>query len=216
MPKNKRQKLSLSGTLEADNATIGSGNEPEFREITASDSLGVRIEELPPAIRMFERLPDDHPFYGIVGRVASEWSHVEHILDAIIWKLAGTGQNKAACITSQIMGVGPRCKAIHNLCKLHGLQASTLKKIRALMSDSYPIADLRARVVHDPWYIDTGTESPGQFRAMPYSDPQYGHLDISKMEIEATLIAIHKIRDQATNLRKQIHAEFEALHKRQP
>src|SRR5436190_450935 len=26
-------------------------------------------------------LPDDHPFYALVGRVASEWAHLEHIVD---------------------------------------------------------------------------------------------------------------------------------------
>ena len=27
-------------------------------------------------------LPTDHIFYNMVGRVASEWSHLEHVLDS--------------------------------------------------------------------------------------------------------------------------------------
>src|SRR3954462_14881620 len=56
------------------------------------------------------KLPDDHFFYNLVGRVASEWSYFEHTLDLIIWELA-TWQTDAltdqipACITAQIMGV---------------------------------------------------------------------------------------------------------------
>src|SRR5262245_35059281 len=30
-------------------------------------------------------LPEEHPFYALVGRVASEWAHLEHILDTTIW-----------------------------------------------------------------------------------------------------------------------------------
>ena len=34
-------------------------------------------------------LPDNHPAYSLIGRVAAEWARLEHILDTIIWELAG-------------------------------------------------------------------------------------------------------------------------------
>src|SRR5262245_1557816 len=37
--------------------------------------------------RWFEQLPDEHSFYNMVGRVASEWAHFEHVLDLAIWEL---------------------------------------------------------------------------------------------------------------------------------
>lgn len=52
------------------------------------------------------KLPADHSFYTLVGRVASEWSHFEHTLDLTIWELARWGTDgftdqTAACITAQ-------------------------------------------------------------------------------------------------------------------
>jgi hypothetical protein len=31
--------------------------------------------------------PEDHPFFGSIGRVNAHWAHFEHVLDLIIWDL---------------------------------------------------------------------------------------------------------------------------------
>lgn len=177
---------------------------PKVHKLKASDLVTAGAEIFPPTIRVYDRLPEDHPFYAMVGRVASEWSHVEHSLDLIIWNLLGTSQSEAACVTSQIMGVGPRCKAIINLVRFHGLPPEIEKALRRFMSDSFSAAEWRARWIHDPWYIETGTNNPGQFRAMPYIDPRYGHQDISQDELIETLAHIRELRDRANGLRQEI------------
>ena len=72
----------------------------------------LKIEGQEVRLRVHTNLPADHSFYAMVGRVASEWSNLEHTLDLIIWDLVsfranGLGANVVACITSQIMGVAP-------------------------------------------------------------------------------------------------------------
>jgi hypothetical protein len=62
--------------------------------------------------------PDDHPIYAKVGKVASDWAHVEHMLDLIISELAATNLQIVVCITAQMTGVYPRCKAILALLNL--------------------------------------------------------------------------------------------------
>jgi hypothetical protein len=139
-------------------------------------------------------LPADHPFYANIGRVASEWAHIEHILDLVIWELARVEQQPlGACITAQIMGVGGRCKAIVALGGLRGLSAEILKRVRTLMSHSYPVADLRARVVHDPWYIEPEAGQVGQFKSMAYSDQRHGIKDVTQTEIDDTIKRIQKV-----------------------
>ncbi|HEY0104490.1 MAG TPA: hypothetical protein VGB91_00290 [Rhizomicrobium sp.] len=173
------------------------------------------------AIQSYGPLPDSHPFYGWVGQVASEWSHLEHILDGIIWSLAGMNPVRGACITSQIMGVGPRCKVIVSLGRLfHGteriLDEKTSKAFKTLMSDSYPVADYRARIVHDPWYFETIQNEPGQFKSMPYSDPRYGFVAVTKEEVERTLKGIRNLKTRATELGSLVHGRIEALRKTHP
>jgi hypothetical protein len=44
--------------------------------------IGRMVFNAPGArIEIHEPLPKEHPIYSLVGRVASEWSHYEHVLD---------------------------------------------------------------------------------------------------------------------------------------
>lgn len=163
--------------------------------------------------RIHEPLPAEHPFYALVGRVASEWAHLEHILDLVIWDLAGWGiasipNNRLATITSQIMGVPPRCKVIIALGRTHNLDYKTyLKPFAVLMNDSYSVADWRARWIHDPWYNDTGSPgAPAQFRAMPYRDQRFGIHEIDQAELDKTLDQIRELQRTAGALRVAVQA----------
>jgi len=175
---------------------------------------GITVVEGQGRVIIQNPLPSDHTFYAKVGHVASEWAHLEHILDLVIWELAGVDPQKAACITAQIMGVGGRCKTIGSLGGLVGLSAPLLKRVRVLMSDSYPVGDLRARVVHDPWYIEVGRESVGQFKSMAYSDQRYGIKDVDDAEIAETLNRIQKLKDDAGAIRNAILSELDTLRKK--
>jgi hypothetical protein len=70
-----------------------------------------------PQLHVYGTLPENHPFYAIVGRVTSEMSHLEHVLDEIIWKLSGLNPALASCITFQLVGATPRFRAIIALGK---------------------------------------------------------------------------------------------------
>ena len=41
-------------------------------------------------------LPDAHPFYALIGRVAAEWARLEHNLDLIIWDLLKSPEDAAS------------------------------------------------------------------------------------------------------------------------
>jgi hypothetical protein len=187
---------SKSGAdLPARNMKINRTNLPPTRQATMT-------------VKLHSNLPDTHPFYAAVGRIASEWSHLEHELDLTIWKLAKVGAKAGACITSQIMGVGPRCKAILTLGTMRGLSPKLRKKYRTLMGESYAVADDRARAIHDPWYGELYSGQAAQFRAMPYSDPRFGIMDISESDLDQTLKNIRKLQLRARALMTEVEAEL--------
>jgi hypothetical protein len=161
-----------------------------------------------------KKLPEEHPFYSMVGRVASEWSHLEHWLDVAIWELAGVRPKKGACITSQIMGVGPRCRVIIMLCTVVGLSESLKVGYKALLNDSYAVAELRARVVHDPWFTSERSDDAAQFRAMPWADKHYGLRTITQEDIEKTIVKIRCLCDRAKDLRISVRDELRASSKK--
>jgi len=188
---------SKSGAdLPARNMEINRKNPPQSRQATMT-------------VKLHSNLPDSHPFYAAVGRIASEWSHLEHVLDLTIWELAKVAPKAGACITSQIMGVGPRCKAILTLGAMRGLSPKLRKKYRTIMGESYTVADDRARAIHDPWYGEVSGQA-AQFRAMPYSDPRFGIMDISESDLDQTLKKIRKLQLRAREVKTEVQAELGA------
>jgi hypothetical protein len=155
-------------------------------------------------------LPENHPFYTLVGRVASEWSHLEHIVDLTIWKLLGVDNRLAACLTSQYPGLSQRCNAVCSLGIAKGLTREQLKPFRKLRSDASDDADWRARWVHDPWFIQEGTQA-AQFRAMPEVDPRFGLQVVSEDEINRTIGEIRALQQQARDAQKSVFDALAAL-----
>ena len=154
-------------------------------------------------------LPEDHEYFGMAGRVASEWSHLEHLLDRIIWAMSDFENEIIACITAQIPGVPGRCRAIQALGGLIGIENETLKRVKKLKGDAYEVGDLRARVVHDPWYLELPSGSVAQFRAVPY-----GLEEISAQKIEGTIEKIRKLQSRAKDLNRDIRFALKALRAR--
>jgi hypothetical protein len=130
-------------------------------------------------------LPEDHPFYALVGRVASEWAHLEHIVDLTIWELL----------------------------LARGLTREHVKPFRKLRSEAFDDADWRARWVHDPWFIQEGTQ-PAQFRAMPDVDPRFGLQAISEDEVKSTIDEIKKLQQQARDAQKIVLDALAALREK--
>jgi hypothetical protein len=161
-------------------------------------------------------LPPDHPINTMVGHVASTWSHVEHVLDLIIWELSKTEPTLAACITAQIMGIPPRCKAIIALGKVRGLAEATLKCVERFMRKSYDVADERNRIIHDPWYISKGETEPAQFKSMPFKDWRYGIKPVTESAIKQTIETLTQRLTEAHDLRKKILDELQSLQGKQP
>jgi hypothetical protein len=116
--------------------------------------------------------PPEHEIYSLIGRVASEWAHIERSLDELIWELADIGPSKGACMTGQQTIFG-RCNIIMGLLTLKersGKGIGNLRNRAKNISDtgSGP-GEQRNRIVHDPWfYFDD--KYVGQFKAMAPKD----------------------------------------------
>lgn len=145
-------------------------------------------------------MPDDHPMLSVVGQIASQWAHIEHVLDTIIWSLAGAEPKTCACITAQLAGPYARFRAIISLANVLGLDAKLVTRITDLSYKIQGKSEKRNRVVHDPWYSDVSMEvnctdknedestpgtdghsietklksSPAQFKSVPFKHYNFG------------------------------------------
>jgi hypothetical protein len=166
------------------------------------------------AARSFRPAPPDHPIYNLVGRVASEWAFLEHMLDMTIWKLVGISDEKTgACITAQMMGVWPRFNVIQALLKSRSNEVSTfakpLKAFNKICEDCRTVSEERNRILHDPWYLDDTDQQTAQRRSMPKSDPIYGLLDHDPSEITKTLERIGALSNRVRMLHNEILGALE-------
>jgi hypothetical protein len=157
--------------------------------------------------------PENHPIYSMVGKIASDWAHVEHMFDLIIADLAAIEPKILACITAQMTGVYPRCKAIIALLTLVGQMrgmhmGELVAKTEDIMHRSGGPSDKRNRAVHDPWLVYLGASKTAQFKAMPFKDLRYGIHDVDRTDLEKTLVDIGNFHKRVTDLKNAISAKL--------
>jgi hypothetical protein len=151
-------------------------------------------------------LPPGHQVYALIGRVASEWSHFEHMLDLIIWSLANIEPEKGACITAQIMGPVPRLRTIITQLNQINTEESKLlaEEFKQLMNNCHDVAEHRNRLIHDAWYLYTPSGNPGQFKSMSFKDPRYGIFQVDVDDINETLERIARRQESASRLQERV------------
>ena len=103
-------------------------------------------------------LPQEH--YAAIGKVASNWSVFERIVDSAIWGLAYAEDEAAACLTAQFAGTPSRFNALIALVKLRGGSTTMVEKIEAFHKASNALVARRNRVIHDPWVLERSSLRP--------------------------------------------------------
>jgi hypothetical protein len=183
--------------------------EDKQNHLVAADFAAGSPELGQSQLHVYGTLPENHPFYTIVGRVTSEMSHLEHVLDEIIWKLSGLNPALASCITSQLMGAAPRFRAIIALGKFRKVRNNLIESAVKLMQRTFDIAEQRNRLTHDPWYIETTSGQPAQFKSFSFKDEKYGIHEIDPSEIDKLLVQIRERIALASKLRDEISSALQ-------
>jgi hypothetical protein len=95
-------------------------------------------------------IPDIH--YAAIGQVTDAWADLEFEGDRVIWDLMGVQQPFGACLSSQIISIHPKLKALRAL--LHLWNADELAdEIGSFAGSMYELADPRNRTVHDKRFM---------------------------------------------------------------
>lgn len=175
--------------------------------MSLEDALAQFDREIPNYVRP----PEGHQIFQLIGRVAVEWAHLEHVLDRIIWSLAGAISARAACITAQIMGATNRYKTIVAQLHLMSYTQPEFNKhsspVIKLMQKSYDVAEKRNRIIHDAWYVDARVENlAAQYKSFPHKDLRFGIKQVDFDSITSTIESIRKLSTEAEALFVQIDA----------
>jgi hypothetical protein len=141
-----------------------------------------------------------------------------------IFQLFETGSLSLACITAQLMGATPRFNAIIALLTMRSKHepefAKLIKKANALLQRSYEVAELRNRIVHDPWFVEERSRQTAQLRMMPRKELHYGLKPIGRQHVRTALANIaefsERVRQFAIDVFDARLALRERHHEAQP
>ncbi len=111
--------------------------------------------------------PKYDPHFAAIGRVAETWAQLEFHIDTAIWEFAQVEQMFGACITSQLIGVNNRFRALSSLVQARNGSNESVKAIRKFGASLNALQQQRHRAVKDPRHIhsDTGELTRLEFTA---------------------------------------------------
>lgn len=89
-----------------------------------------------------------------LGRLCGIWASLERLVDQTIWELANVERKAGACLTAQMIGPGPRGKALVGLVELRGGEEDLLVAFKEFARDFGSLGAKRNRYVHDPYGYD--------------------------------------------------------------
>ena len=101
--------------------------------------------------------PRFEPYCKLVGLIAGLSALNEFVIDETIWELANVEVSVGACLTAQMIGAGPRCKALMALVHYRDPNCSLLGELKRHGKQMMRLSAKRNRFVHDAVFV--GTES---------------------------------------------------------
>jgi hypothetical protein len=179
---------------------------PKPSRIIGTGVLVAGSAKVEATARVFRRLPPDHPVHNLVGRVANEWAFVEHLLDEIIWHLAGLDAPTGACLTAQIVGSWSRMLTITALCTHRGVGQPVLNQISDVARQLHGVQARRNRILHDPWYLEDGSQQTQQYKAMPKDELVIGFQEVTEDYLNETIQKIGRRIEMIMKMRQAITA----------
>lgn len=118
------------------------------------------------------RIPAAH--YAAMGRVADTWADLEFAIDHAIWRLMRTDQAFGACVTSQLVSVHPRSKALLSLLSLYVVADETMGKLNSVLGRAAGFSEKRNRLIHDKRMLRHSTGTVIRFEVSARKDLIFG------------------------------------------
>lgn len=90
------------------------------------------------------------PYLIAIGQLGWVWALLEFTINEVIWELANVSRHAGTCMTSQLIGPGPRFRCLVALLNLRNTPTAVIKEINSLITDAEGLGRQRNRYLHDP------------------------------------------------------------------
>jgi len=113
---------------------------------------------------MADQLPIDDwydprfdPYMTAVGRIATTWAALEFSINQAIWEISNVEAGIGACVTAQLVVIGPRLRALTALVHYRGGNDNLISAFNRFGTQAEGLSRQRNRYVHDSISIDVET-----------------------------------------------------------
>ena len=132
---------------------------------------------------------EDVSMLAEIGRAAVYSAYIERLLERMIWILVGDDPAVAAVMTAKLTGVGQRFAMIYDKGSSRpDFHAEIAPQLGPLRQRATALWEDRARLIHDPWYLEVDGQAVRQFRAMPKKGPPiFGYVEVPPPELVAVI-----------------------------
>jgi hypothetical protein len=136
---------------------IGEDTLAEKKEERARGFGTTLLSELPPTDPAVLKAMDDARLgmrhYAAIGRVASQWSYFEAVIDTWLLAFANINTEIGVCFTSQMMGSRSRMDAFVALVRHLGAKKKWNARLEDFAKNVVRLSERRNRAVHDVWQM---------------------------------------------------------------
>lgn len=148
------------------------------------------------------------PFMIALGRLATAWSEYELHLNIYIWELANVEKIAGSCMTSQMIGPGPRLRCLLSLLELRKAPAEIINAFNSHATKAEKIGRQRNRLIHDPWMLESKTGQINRIEITADKHVRHAFVGGEVKEIDELFFKLSKLIDEAESLWSRVETEL--------
>ncbi|MGC1301218.1 MAG: hypothetical protein WA840_02485 [Caulobacteraceae bacterium] len=181
--------------------------------ITASAIINLEPMTLRASATVHSPIPDDHPYFSLIGRVTARWAMLETVLDYCIWKADGRDNATASTETATLIGASPRFALLKKKLQAKEQLPRYEAAITALASSVDACRRGRNRVTHDAWYIGENGIAQQLRQQNAKVALSFGFTDVPEAQFHTLFSEIDAAIDLGWKLFRALHHETTGPHK---
>jgi hypothetical protein len=147
------------------------------------------------------------PYYHALEVVATAWAEFEFNVNDVIWELANIERMAGTCMTSQMIGPGPRFRCLVALLRLRNAPKELIDMMNSLSGEAEKQGRQRNRYLHDPMVLNTADNSIHRMETTADRKVTHGAIPVEIKEIETLTNGIRSLDAKFDGLYLRILAE---------
>jgi hypothetical protein len=151
--------------------------------------------------------PAFQPFHLALGRLAMVWAEFEFSINAAIWDLANVSRHAGTCMTSQLIGPGPRFRCLVSLLNLREAAPELINAFNSLANEAEGLGRQRNRYLHDPLVFNTDDKNVYRIETTADRKLKHDFMPMDENDVTKLMTQIEGTADRFDDLFERVLAE---------